>query len=164
MNDEKELVVPVIQEDLEIGKQPVQTGTVRVRKRVVEHVEEVDMDLMHEQVEVRRVSINRAIEQVPEIRTEGATTVIPVVEEEIEIRKRLILKEEIYITRRRERSPSSHEVTVRHEEAEIARLDREGNERSPESAARFRSGSILAPWAASTRTVGPELPRVKQTE
>jgi hypothetical protein len=52
-------------------------------------------------VDVTRVPVNRLVDAHPEVREEGGTIVVPVVEEVIVIEKRLMLKEEVRITRRR---------------------------------------------------------------
>jgi uncharacterized protein (TIGR02271 family) len=123
-----EKIIPVIDEELIIDRQTVKTGAVRVEKRVTEHVEHFDISLLRERVEVRRVPVNRIVEAMPATREEGDTIIVPVVEEEIEVKKRLILKEELHIVRRREREPSHQEVTVRHEEANLIRTDAAGQE------------------------------------
>ena len=57
-NDE---VIPVIQEDLEVGKRTVQTGGVRVRSRIVERPVEESIRLRQEQVRVERTPVNRVL-------------------------------------------------------------------------------------------------------
>ncbi|HYZ87646.1 MAG TPA: DUF2382 domain-containing protein [Bryobacteraceae bacterium] len=61
----------------------------------------IDEPLASEEVEVERVAVNRIIDGPPETRQEGEVTIIPVVEEVITIQKRLLLKEEVRITRKR---------------------------------------------------------------
>jgi uncharacterized protein (TIGR02271 family) len=97
-------VFPVIEEELVVGKKTVKTGAVRVHKRVQERTEHVEMSLLRETVEVRCVVVNQVITTAPQIRTEGDITIIPVVEEEIVVTKRLVLKEELHLTRRRTRT------------------------------------------------------------
>jgi hypothetical protein len=57
--------------------------------------------LFSEDVSVERVPINRIITGPAQTRQEGDTTIIPVVEEVITIQKRLLLREEVRITRKR---------------------------------------------------------------
>jgi stress response protein YsnF len=63
---------------------------------------------------------------VPEIRTIGATTIIPIVEEEIVVTRRLILKEEVHMTKRYSKEIGSKQIEIGTERAEIVRLDAEG--------------------------------------
>ena len=44
-----------------------------------------------------RVPIDREVDAVPSIRTEGDVTIIPVVEERIVVRCQLVLREEVHV-------------------------------------------------------------------
>ncbi len=109
-------------EELVVTKRPVTGATVRVSTvtRSVEH--QVDEALAHEQVEVERVAIGRIVESVPEVREEDGVTIIPVVEEVIVVERRLILKEEVRITRRRVEARHVQAVVLRRQEAVVTRL------------------------------------------
>jgi uncharacterized protein (TIGR02271 family) len=116
-------VVPVLAEDLVIDKQPVQTGAVRVHRRVVEHEEAVELPLLKEHLDVRRVAIDREVDGPLPIRREGETTIIPIVEEVLVIEKRYRLKEEVHVSRTLREEIHREQVTVRRQEAEIERVD-----------------------------------------
>jgi stress response protein YsnF len=81
---------------------------------------------VHEEVEVKRVPVNRVVEQVPTVRRKGAVIIVPVVEEELVVTKRLVLKEEIHLIKRRTRDRFVKDVTLERERAEVQRLDAEG--------------------------------------
>ena len=66
--------------------------------------------------EVRRVPIGRIIDKPAEQRQEGDTLIVPMMEEVLVLEKRLILREELHITRRREQR--SDVKPVRREELE----------------------------------------------
>ena len=68
--------------------------------------------LFAEDVTVERVPVNRLIEGPMETRQEGETTVIPVVEEVLIMQKRLFLKEEVRITRRRREVREPRKIMV----------------------------------------------------
>jgi hypothetical protein len=57
--------------------------------------------LFSEDVHIERVPVNRIISGPAQTRQEGDTTIIPVVEEVITIQKRILLREEVRITRKR---------------------------------------------------------------
>jgi stress response protein YsnF len=59
-------------------------------------------------------------EPVP-TRTEGETTIIPVMEEVLVVEKRLRLKEELHVTRRRTEHRDPQRVTLRSERVEVER-------------------------------------------
>lgn len=68
--------------------------------------------LFAEDVDVQRVAINQVVESVPDTRIEGDTTIIPVVEEILVVEKRLVLREEVRITKRRNRVPRAQPIPV----------------------------------------------------
>jgi uncharacterized protein (TIGR02271 family) len=123
-----ETVVPVIAEELDIGKRKKRTGAVRVTKDAVEHDEKISMPLTRERAEVKRVIINQPVDGPLPIRREGDTIIMPVVEEVPVVVKRLMLKEEIHVTRRKTTDQHDETVTVRSENANIERVDAEGNQ------------------------------------
>jgi stress response protein YsnF len=59
---------------------------------------------------------------VPSVRQEGDTIIIPIVEEVLHTERRLILKEEIKITRRQKTEQFHDRVTLRYQEAVITRV------------------------------------------
>ena len=116
-------VLPVIEERLEVGRRTVETGAVRVRKRVDEVKEQVREPLVSEYVDAERVPIGRVLQEPVGIRHEGDVTIVPVVEERLVTRKELVLVEEIRLTRRREVRETDQEVTLRRESVVVERLD-----------------------------------------
>lgn len=116
--DANETIIPLASEELSVVRQPVQKTT-RVRVRATESDHVVDEPLADERVEVERVPINRAVDAVPEVRTEGDTTIIPVMREELVVQRRLLLAEEIHLRRVRSTKRHREVVRLRHEEAEI---------------------------------------------
>jgi uncharacterized protein (TIGR02271 family) len=116
-------VVPVIQEELEVGRQQVQTGAVRVRKASRDEQVEVPAEVVAERVTTERVPINRVVQLRPEIRHEGDTVVVPVVEERLVVHTELVLVEEVRITTHREVRDGTQVVSVRREEAIVERQD-----------------------------------------
>jgi uncharacterized protein (TIGR02271 family) len=116
-------ILPVVAEKLKVGRRKIDTGAVRVHKIVHEKQETVDEPTIREEVEVQHVPVNRVIEKPMEIRREGDTLVIPIVEEIIVIEKRLVLKEEVQITSRPRIVHDPLQVTLKQEEAVIERID-----------------------------------------
>jgi uncharacterized protein (TIGR02271 family) len=112
----------LLAEDLTVGKEAVETGRVRVSKQT--HVRHVDVDetLARENAEIETIPIGRQIFEMPPIRQEGDTTIVPIVEEVLHTERRLILKEEIRITRRKTTELFHDRVTLRYQEAVITRV------------------------------------------
>lgn len=123
-NLEQAVVVPVVQEELVVGKQAVETGRVRLVKTVAEREEVIDEPLMREHVEVERVPVNQVVAGPVAVRYEGDTMIIPVLEEVVVYEKRLVLKEELHVRKvaTQERQPET--VTLRQEQVTVERVDR----------------------------------------
>lgn len=120
-------VVPVVQEEAHISRRTVEAGTVRVRKVV--HTERVTIDepAYVDRVEVRRVTLNTpVVGETPQVRQEGDTMIIPVIKEMVVIEKRLVVTEEVYITRQRVEVHMPQDVELRREEIIVERRDAEG--------------------------------------
>jgi uncharacterized protein (TIGR02271 family) len=121
-----DVVIPVLEEEVVTGVKAVETGAVRVDKHVDKRVRKVEMPLLHEDVEIKRVPVNRVVDQAPPVRTSGDTVIISVVEEEMIVTKRLVLKEEIYLIKHRTKDRFEREVELETERAEVHRLDAQG--------------------------------------
>lgn len=122
-------VIPVIEEQLVVEKRLVETGRLVVRKTVLEEEETVDVPLMQEQFEVERIAVNRYVDASPAIRYEGDTTIFSVIKEVLVTEKRLMLVEEVRVTKRQTTTNDAQQVMLRREEVTVRRVDRE-NERS----------------------------------
>lgn len=119
------ITIPSIAETAQVEKKTVETGKVIITKQVHEREETVDLPLLHEEVEVNYVAVNRVVDEPPSIRYEADTMIIPVLEEVLVVEKRLMLKEEIYITKRRTEVHSPETVTLRHEDIQVERTSAE---------------------------------------
>jgi uncharacterized protein (TIGR02271 family) len=115
-------IIPVVIERAEAQKRTVETGRVRVAKVVREREEVVDEPLFREEVAVERVPVGREVAGPVSVRLEGDTMVVPVVEEVLVVEKRLVLKEELRITRRRVEEHRPQRVTLRAEEVTVERI------------------------------------------
>ncbi len=106
-------------ERLDVRRRVRQTGEVRVAIQTRNRDEQVDEQLNRREVRVERVAIDRFVDQMPEVREEGETTVIPVVEEILV--RRLFLKEEVRVTRIDTTHPHRETVTLRYQDVVISR-------------------------------------------
>ena len=128
---DKPIVVPVVQEELQVGRQKTETGRVRITKSVQERDVLVQQASMHEEIEVERVSVNRFIAEPASIRYEGDTMIIPVMEEVPVIETRLRLKEELRVTKRQITTPRSELVRLRTEEVHVERVPAQSDPPGP---------------------------------
>ena len=121
MEEEQNLVIPLVEERVSATKREVETGRVRVRTRVEERQETVRADLARESVEIQRVPMNVEVSDMPAVRQEGGTTIVPVVEEVLVVEKKLMLVEEVHLRRTRSIEEHTQPVTLAAQRAEIER-------------------------------------------
>ena len=114
-------IVPIIEEQLRVGKQTVETGKVRLIKTVGEYHETLNEPLAIRTFDIERIAFNQPVDAAPAVRHEGSTTIYPVVEEQLVLTKRLILKEEVRVTQRDTERRDTQVVTLRREHIEIER-------------------------------------------
>jgi uncharacterized protein (TIGR02271 family) len=117
-----ETVIPLSAEEVRVSKQVVETGRVQVARLTREREQLIDELLAHETVEIDRTEIGRQVDAMPDVREEGDTIVIPLVEEVLVVERRLVLKEEVRIRRVRTTERHQESVTLRHQEAVVTRL------------------------------------------
>jgi uncharacterized protein (TIGR02271 family) len=121
-SESERVVIPVAREDASIDRERVETGVVRVRKIVHERTEVIDEPMLHDEVDIEHVAINRAVEAPEPPREEGDVLVIPVYEEVVTVKRQWILKEEVRLRRREVQTRHREELVLRGEEAVVERL------------------------------------------
>ena len=117
-----EVVVPVVAEELRVDRQSVETGRVRVTKAVRERQQVVDEPTRTEHVTVERVPVNRVVDGPVAPRQEGDTLILPVLEEVVVVERKLVLKEEVRITKHVSETREPQTVTLRSEDVRIDRI------------------------------------------
>jgi len=127
VRDARGLVIPVVEERLEVVRERVETGRVRIRKSVEAREVVVDDPLKRETVRVEHVPINQVVTgDVPQVREEGDVTVIPILEERIVTHTELVLVEEVRIHRDHSEYHDPQRVTLRKEVVAVERFDEDG--------------------------------------
>lgn len=120
--DSSQIVIPLLEEQLNIARKKVLTGGVRVHKTVTERTETVDEPTLKEELEIERVPINQFVAAPPAIRYEGDVMIVPLMEEVLVVEKKLVLREEIRITTRRDTVRQPQQVVLRREEATLEQI------------------------------------------
>jgi uncharacterized protein (TIGR02271 family) len=118
-----ETVLPAIAEKLEVGKETVDAGGIRVHKQVSTETATVDEPLLRERIDIERVPVNRVLDGDVKIRQEGDTLIVPLAEEVLVVEKRVFVREEVRITRRREQVREPQQVPVRREDVVVERTE-----------------------------------------
>lgn len=116
-----ELRIPVIREELDVTRETVETGRLRIRVHTTERDEAVQMPLESEEYVVERVAVGRPVDRPAEVRQEGDVTIVPVHAEEIVVSRRLVLKEELHVRRRTLRHHATRHVSLRSQDVDVVR-------------------------------------------
>lgn len=116
------LSVPLLEEQLTVGTHAVDIGSVGVRKRVEERIEQHTVGLHTEELEVERIEVNQLVDEVPESYMDGDVLVVPVVEEElveVVVKRQLRVRQELRIRRVVRAVEHTIDVPLRSEQIEI---------------------------------------------
>ena len=114
--------LPLAEEHLRVGKRKIETGRVRVSTRTEVRQEPIHEELLREEVEVERVKIDRFSDTEPAMRQDGDVLIVPVFEEVLV--KRLLVREELRITRKRHVAAVDEVVALRRQDAIVSRTRR----------------------------------------
>jgi stress response protein YsnF len=160
---DRDVVIPVVQEEVSVDAMPVVTGGVRVTKRVESQNQVIEQQLRTTRADVKRVKTNRVVDgpQQPAQRS-GNTLIIPVVSEVLHIEKRWVVTEEIHIAQREEVENFQETVPVNYELADIERVDESGNaEPAMNVPVERRAAPVEGPTAERTQSRRPLLGRAQ---
>jgi len=112
----------LLAEEAHVSRRTVETG--RVRVATVTHTRDhlVDEWLARTNVEVERVPVGRVVDTIPPVGGDADHTIIPIVEETVVVERKLVLKEELHIRRKRTTERYQETVKLRHQTAEVTRV------------------------------------------
>jgi stress response protein YsnF len=132
---DKPRTIPIAEDEFSVHVEKKVSGRVRVTTQTNTLTETAAADLRHEDVQVKRVPVGIEVQQVSDIRVEGDTTIVPVFEEVLVVEKRLMLKEEIHITRSASIERAETPVALRKQEAIVEREKpiQEANQGEPDN-------------------------------
>lgn len=126
----EETKIPVVEEELQVGKRPVTHGGVRVHARVVEQPAEEQVRLREEKVRVERRRVDRPVSEGEiEAFKEGSIELAETHEEPV-VSKRARVKEEVSISKEATERTETIRDTVRGTEVQVESL-------SPDEAQEF---------------------------
>jgi stress response protein YsnF len=122
LNRSEKIQIPVIAEVLKIKTITKPNARVQVKKEITEQLIEESILLEEEDLEVKQVAVNKFITEVPPaIRQDSNTTIISVIKEVLVVEKKLMLVEEIHITKTKKQTKTEVSEIVRTEEAKITK-------------------------------------------
>ena len=114
--------IPLFEERVTVDKREVSGERVRIRVVADSVPETIVETLAREHVVVDRVACNRPVDVVPDIRTEGDITIVPVVEERLVVQRQLVLVAELHVRRERVTERVELPVERRKQRVEIEHL------------------------------------------
>ena len=118
--------LPVIEERIKIDKKVVETGKVVISKVVHEDTNSYTIPTIEESIQVERVPKNIIVDSAPPaVRYEGDVMIIPVLKEVAVVEKRMMLVEELHVTKTKTEKSQTHQMTLRKEEVEVKRTKTE---------------------------------------
>src|SRR4051794_36088007 len=113
--------VTLHEEELQAQTRREQAGEVQVSKRVVQDERQLDVPVTHDEVQVRRVRVDRdATAGDSAFTDDGETVRVPVTAETVEVTKQPRVVEEIEISKRPVTERQTVRDTVRREEADVS--------------------------------------------
>jgi stress response protein YsnF len=120
LRESESVRIPLAAERVIVGTRVRRTGVVRVSTRVERRTTVVDPPLRRQRIEIRRRRVDRFVDRPPEVRREGDTLIVPIVEEVVTTRLKVV--EEVAITLRRSVERRPQRVELRRETAIVERL------------------------------------------
>jgi uncharacterized protein (TIGR02271 family) len=121
---DNKITIPILEEQLTVGKKVIETARVRLSKTINESIESLEIPLTEEEIVVNRVPKNELVDVMPAAsRYEGDVMIIPVLKEVAVIEKRIMLVEEIHVSKKQTEKTETREVTLRKEEIKVTRTE-----------------------------------------
>lgn len=117
----EELIIPLVEEDLQIEKAAIETAKVFVEIETHEELAHVLDHLARHDVEITRLPVGREVEAPEAPRREGDVLIVPIMEEVLVVRKQLRVTEELRIALRRSDAPVAQTVPVRKQTVRVER-------------------------------------------
>ena len=117
----EDLRIPLHAEEVSVFRREIKKAKVQIALVTGTREQLIDEELTHVRVEIERVPIGRTVEVAPPIRHEEDITIIPVVEEVVVVARRLVLKEEIRVSRVSTKERHRETVVLRQQEAAVTR-------------------------------------------
>lgn len=121
----KRHTVTLAEEHLELGTKKVVDRRVRITRATRVDEKNITAELTQENADIKRFAKNEVLEaqNIPQIRQEGDVTIIPIIEERVEIIKHYVLTEEIHIIKKRSTERHQEIITLRSQEIIISTED-----------------------------------------
>jgi uncharacterized protein (TIGR02271 family) len=127
---QRDETIPVVEEELRVGKREVERGSVRVRSWVVEEPVEASVQLREERVDVERRPVDRPVGTTEQPFEERTIEAVERAEEAV-VQKTARVKEEVAIRKGAEERTETVQDKVRRTEVEVEQGDKKASKGDP---------------------------------
>ncbi len=125
MVEDKEAVLPVIEEELQVGKRQVEGGGVRVTNRVTEKPVEGQVNLREEHVNVERHPVNRPVSDADAAAFREGTIEVTEKSEQAVVGKQARVVEEVVVGKQATERTETVRDTVKRTDVDVEDLTRQ---------------------------------------
>jgi uncharacterized protein (TIGR02271 family) len=128
LNEQRSTAIPVVQEELKVGKREVQRGGVRVFSRVVETPVNESVNLREEHVSVERRPVDQPISTTDATAFKEQSIELREKAEEAVVQKSARVVEEVVVGKEATQRQENIKDTVRHTEVQVEQLGRQDDD------------------------------------
>ncbi|WP_333855420.1 DUF2382 domain-containing protein [Leclercia sp.] len=124
-DEKKRDTVTLAEERVELSTKKVVDRRVRITRATRVDEKNITAELTQQNADIKRIAKNEVVEaqNIPQIRQEGDVTIIPIIEERVEIIKHYVLTEEIHVIKKRSTERHQEIITLRSQEIIISTED-----------------------------------------
>jgi uncharacterized protein (TIGR02271 family) len=130
LNDRGEAVLPVVEEELQVGKRQVQTGGVRVYSHVEQRPVEEQVNLREERVDVNRRPVNRPVSDADMAAFKEGTIEVTTTAEQPVVNKQARVVEEVVVNKDVQERNQTIRDNVRRTDVEVEQLGAQNTPRT----------------------------------
>lgn len=118
--------LPLVGEEAIARVRETDRGKVVISKHVETFPHEAEVEIGTDRVEVERVPVNEEVDTAPEVRQEGDTLIVPVIEEVLVVTKRYRVVEEVRVRKIRDAETRTLTEDLRREVVDVQEIDEHG--------------------------------------
>lgn len=115
--------VPIVEEELQVGKRQVQTGGVRLRKIVRTEQVQQPVELRREEVDIERIDVGDGVTDIPDNAFQEQEIDVPVMREEAVVAKQARVVGQVQVSKDVETETQTVGDTIRREDVEVIEDD-----------------------------------------
>ena len=133
---QKEVRIPLREEELDVKKSVVDSGRVRIRKEIVTEFRQINVPVEREELVVEHVPVQTRDSSAGEISDsdfESRDIEVPLREERFDINKKTVVKEEVVLKKKKVEETVNQEASLRKEKIVVDRDDMKNKDETTQS-------------------------------